>query len=183
MACYLSTLQRTAYVSPRDTPLSIVECGKMSVMSKCRHDNLRGIYGDEINAVNGKRSECLNCHTLFPELPRKNDGNTSDGYHTFNELYDHRMALTVALMKLMPAISWRSRVHHPDDAPMFDGYFVVGMTLPTGEITYHYKNEYWDKFEGIGHRKPQFVPKWDGHTPQDVVDRLNAWSADLLKRS
>lgn len=41
-------------------------------------------------------------------------GGTSDGYHTFDELYEHRMALTLGLMKNCPKISWRSRNHHPD---------------------------------------------------------------------
>lgn len=33
-------------------------------VAKCRHDNIRGIYGDEINTANA-RSECLDCRTLF----------------------------------------------------------------------------------------------------------------------
>ena len=36
---------------------------------KCRHDNLRGIYGDEILARRGKRSECGDCGRLFDTLP------------------------------------------------------------------------------------------------------------------
>ena len=35
--------------------------------ARCRHDRLRTIYGDEINAVNGMRSVCLSCDQLFPE--------------------------------------------------------------------------------------------------------------------
>lgn len=35
----------------------------------CRHDLLRGIYGDEINAAGGKRSKCLHCGALFAALP------------------------------------------------------------------------------------------------------------------
>jgi hypothetical protein len=27
----------------------------------CRHDNVRGIYGDEINHVGGWRNQCLDC--------------------------------------------------------------------------------------------------------------------------
>ena len=36
---------------------------------KCRHDRLRGIYGDEIIHRGYNRSECLDCGKLFPELP------------------------------------------------------------------------------------------------------------------
>ena len=40
---------------------------------KCRHDHLRGIYGDEINWCGGKRSQCLDCGRWFPEPPRNVD--------------------------------------------------------------------------------------------------------------
>jgi hypothetical protein len=72
----------------------------------------------------------------------------SDGFHTFDELYDHRRALTAALCRAMGFSSWRSKQHHPDGDPMFDGYFIVGINLPTGTITYHYKLKYWDDFAG-----------------------------------
>lgn len=35
---------------------------------RCRHDNLRAIYGDEIITANA-RSECMDCRALFPTLP------------------------------------------------------------------------------------------------------------------
>lgn len=98
----------------------------------------------------------------------------SDGFHTFGELYDHRRALTVALAGFMPTRAWRSKKHHPDDNPMFEGgYFIVGMDLPTGQISYHYKLSHWDDFAGV--QELPHAPKYDGHTPQDVVDRLIAW--------
>jgi len=98
----------------------------------------------------------------------------SDGYHTFGELYDHRRALTAVLAVMranqVAGGAWRSKAHHPDDDPMFDGYFIVGIQLPTGTITYHYKLSHWDDFALVpelkhGHR-------WDGHTPADTVTRL-----------
>jgi hypothetical protein len=98
----------------------------------------------------------------------------SDGYHTFGELYDHRRALMVALMSCNREISWRSKQHHPDDQPMFDGYFVVGMDLPIGQISYHYKLSHWDDFSGIS--KYKHAPKYDGHTPQSTVDNLIYWA-------
>lgn len=97
----------------------------------------------------------------------------SDGYHTFGELYDHRRALTAALAKSIGYYSWRSKAHHPDNGPMFEGYFIVGMDLPTGQISYHYKLSHWDDFEGVPERP--HAPKWDGHTPADTVDRLLRW--------
>lgn len=95
----------------------------------------------------------------------------SDGYHTFGELYDHRRALTAVLAgAAADGGSWRSKAHHPDDSPMFEGgYFIVGINLPTGTITYHYKLTHWDDFATV----PELVhaPKWDGATPADTVTR------------
>lgn len=99
-------------------------------------------------------------------------GELSDGHHTFGELYDHRRALTAVLAAAASTgdDAWRSKAHHPDGDPMFDGYFIVGIQLPTGTITYHYKLKYWDDFAAVP--EIQHAPEWDGHTPDDVVSRL-----------
>ena len=99
----------------------------------------------------------------------------SDGYHTFGDLYDHRRALTAALAVVrasqLAGGAWRSKAHHPDDDPMFEGgYFIVGIELPTGTITYHYKLEHWDDFALVP--ELEHAPKWDGATPDQTVDRL-----------
>lgn len=97
----------------------------------------------------------------------------SDGYHTFGELYDHRRALTAVLAAAASTAddSWRSKAHHPDDDPMFEGgYFIVGIRLPTGTITYHYKLKHWDEFAAVP--ELEHAPKWDGAAPADTVTRL-----------
>ena len=92
---------------------------------------------------------------------------------TFDELYDHRRALSRALMPLRPEVSWRSKAHHPDDEAIDVDRFIVGMDLPTGQITYHYPLENWSDFDGVVER--DHAPKWDGHSCEDVVERLLAW--------
>jgi hypothetical protein len=97
----------------------------------------------------------------------------SDGHHTFGELYDHRRALTAVLAASAGSMgdAWRSKAHHPDDDPMFEGgYFIVGIVLPTGTITYHYKLKHWDDFAAVP--ELEHAPKWDGATPDDTVTRL-----------
>lgn len=97
----------------------------------------------------------------------------TDGYHTMEELYQHRRALTAALASALAlgGNSWRSKAHHPDDDPMFDGgYFIVGIELPTGTITYHYKLTYWDDFAAVP--EVEHAPKWDGADPNTTVTRL-----------
>lgn len=99
----------------------------------------------------------------------------TDGHHTMEELYDHRRALTAVLAgyaaQLPEPVSWRSKAHHPDDSPMFEGgYFVVGIELDTGTITYHYKLSHWGDFAAVP--ELEHAPKWDGATPADTVTRL-----------
>lgn len=57
--------------------------------------------------------------TFVPCVPEK----TSDGYHTIEELYEHRHALFMALTCAMPWRSWKSRRHH--DGPSYDGWFIA----------------------------------------------------------
>ena len=100
----------------------------------------------------------------------------SDGYHTIGELYAHRRALTAGLMRLAVTIwggglpVWRSKNHHPEDGPMFEGSFIVGIKLPTGMITYHYNLEDWDDFSEVP--TLPHAEKWDGAGPDETVTRL-----------
>lgn len=102
-------------------------------------------------------------------------GEVSDGFHTFNELYEHRIALFIALAVSHGDIAWRSMKH--EDGTMFEGWFIAGMHLPTGDISYHLPDKDWDKLTGYVETLPK-APTWDGHTPADVVKRLNEWVAD-----
>lgn len=98
-------------------------------------------------------------------------GTVSDSYHTFNELYDHRIALFIALAKSHADISWKAIKH--EDGTSMDGWFIAGMHLPTGDISYHLPDEVWDRLDMV--EALTKAPKWDGHTPADVVKRLNEW--------
>jgi hypothetical protein len=100
---------------------------------------------------------------------------TSDGYHTFKELYEFRLLYNAALFNEWAA-QGKYDVHksqrHNDGELCFgrDDYFVVVATLPTGQVSNHYPMTDWDLFqcEAVEKAKAQ----WDGHTSQDVADRL-----------
>lgn len=102
------------------------------------------------------------------------DENTSDGYHTFKELYEYRMLYNALLFNEWYAQGKHS-VHkswkHSDGELAFGGgWFVVVAQTPAGQITNHYEDKDWDKF------KVQILAKaveWDGHTPQEAAKRLN----------
>ena len=95
-------------------------------------------------------------------------GETSDGYHTFNELYHHRAVLFSVIVKAFPDHAWKSRKHH--DGTMYDGMFIVGIETPDGQATYHYDvDPYWDMFKC---KELEYAPEWDGHTPAQAIDRI-----------
>lgn len=92
------------------------------------------------------------------------NGNTSDGYHTFDELYHHRMILFSIICNTYKKSAWKSKLHY--DGTMYDDYFIVGLFTPEGDFTYHYHIDHWDKFQVM--TLPN-APDWDGHTSEDIT--------------
>lgn len=104
------------------------------------------------------------------------DGNTSDGYHTFNELYHHRAILFSVICNKYPDLAWKSKRH--DDGTMYDNMFIVGIDTPAGPATYHYDiDPYWDLFNV---KEVAYAPKWDGHTPDMAITRISTLSSKLF---
>jgi len=103
----------------------------------------------------------------------KIDENTSDGYHTFKELYAHRSALFITLCRVLDSYDshekiWKSKIH--SDGGSYDGWFILGIGKEKGnQITYHLPLREWDdiKCEVLDN-----APEFDGHTPKDVLHRL-----------
>ena len=94
----------------------------------------------------------------------------SDGYHTFDELYRHRTTLFAIVCLDHRMRSWKSKLH--SDGTMFDDWFIVGMDLPNGQVTYHIPLDQWSLFDLDALDR---APEWDGHTPNDVLTRLRNW--------
>lgn len=112
----------------------------------------------------------------------------SDGYHTFAELYDHRITLFIALARLSDATQramnwqqvgeapynrrvWRSK-NHSDGEPAFGGgWFVLGINKEAGnQVTYHLPLSRWDDTNFA--ETLEQAPEWDEHTSADVLKRL-----------
>lgn len=99
-------------------------------------------------------------------------GQISDGYHTFDELYEYRMLYNAHAARgwheadIVVVKSW----NHADGTPCFGGgWFIVTAQLPTGQVSNHYQAEHWDLFDIPD---VDLAPEWDGHTPQDAATRL-----------
>lgn len=102
-----------------------------------------------------------------------------DGYHTFGELYEHRIVLWIKLCEMLYDIDnykgngqnvWKSKVH--SDGSCDDGWFLLGYNETSGQqITYHLPISKWDACyfaKELGE-----APEFDGHTSADVLKRLS----------
>ena len=117
-----------------------------------------------IDVVIEKQDEVAKCMSIDGNL-----GNFSDNYHTFNELYHHRAILFALVCDSYKEMAWKSKLH--DDGTMYDDMFIVGISTPNGQATYHYDiDPYWDLFSDI--RELPMAPKYDGHTPTEATERL-----------
>lgn len=100
-------------------------------------------------------------------------GETSDGYHTFNELYEFRKVFNAVLFNEWYAqgkYSVHKSERHADGEPCFGGgWFIVMATLPTGQISNHYEMKDWNLFKCEERKR---ADTWDGHEAKDVIDRL-----------
>ena len=104
------------------------------------------------------------------KVARVNDiGKLSDGFHTFNSLYEQRMILFAALVKAYKDKAWKSYRHEDGEYCFGGGWFIVGIDTPEGSYTYHYENKYWDMFDCIDLPRAKH---WDGHTEADAETRL-----------
>ena len=106
--------------------------------------------------------------TIDDELCKS--GEASDGYHTFNELYDFRREYNAALVNSGVWKAHKSHRHHDGELCFGGGWFIVMIDTPFGQISNHYENEYWDEFHC---EEKQVADKWDGHTEKDVLNRLH----------
>lgn len=110
------------------------------------------------------------------------NGNTSDGFHTFNELYEFRLLYNAALFNewaKKPFIKVQKSFKHSDGELCFGGgWFIVLAELPTGQISNHYENKYWDLFWNVP--EVEIANEYDGHTSEDVLDRLKIFIGGRL---
>ena len=109
-------------------------------------------------------------------------GKTSDGYHTFDELYHYRALYNAGFFNELYAAYQehdtpagaiiKSRKHSDGEDCFGGGWFIVMAELPTGQISNHYQDKYWDLFKVLSVEKAW---KWDGHTPAEAAERLEKY--------
>ena len=106
-------------------------------------------------------------------IPENEWENIDDGYHTFKELYEYRKLYNAAFFNLLPKdIVLKSKRHSDGEECFGGGWFVVQAELPTGQISNHYEMKDWDLFKIP---EKEFANEWDGHTPEDVANRIEEY--------
>lgn len=99
-----------------------------------------------------------------------------DGYHTHEELYEYRMLYNALAANAMPDRAVKSWRHSDGEMCFGGGWFVVYLDLPTGQVSNHYKAEFWDMFDVP---EVDLAPEYDGHTPAEAANRLRA---DIIRQ-
>lgn len=101
-------------------------------------------------------------------------GDVSDGYHSFNELYEYRKVYNAALFNEW-ARSGKFHVQkslkHSDGELCFGGgWFIVVAETNHGQISNHYEVKDWDLFGCVS--AVDIPMEYDGHSPKEALDRL-----------
>ena len=98
----------------------------------------------------------------------------SDGYHTFDELYEHRNLLFINLCKMWVDEHGDGNVWWNRNGD-FEDYFCLYFLNNGKQISYHIPCKYLNLMVPRGGEQsgiPYRECDWDGHTSSDVLDRL-----------
>jgi hypothetical protein len=97
----------------------------------------------------------------------------SDGYHTFDELYEHRHALFLCLVnnlfnKANGWITYKSFFHY--DGTGYGGYFLCGVKKDSVHLSYHLPESYWDLCHAPSYHQSPI--EYDSHSSADTIKHL-----------
>lgn len=130
--------------------------------------------------VDKSRKDLIARMEMLNTLSDDDIGNFSDGYHSFNELYDFRLQYNAAMANLLHSTKqftvYKSRKHSDGELCFGGSWFVVYIITPFGQISNHYHMENWDYFD-IPER--ELAEEWDGHSPEDVLYRLKKFNSSF----
>jgi hypothetical protein len=121
----------------------------------------------------------LTVGNVSDENGKSDMSDVSDGFHTFGELYDHRIALFMVVLTLLPENAFRAKRH--SDGTSFEGWFVAGLSTDFGQITYHLPISKWELLNKSDIKTMDKAPEFDGHSSDDVVVRLGKLVRSLSK--
>lgn len=158
-------------------PKNMYEKSFMNSMSISDVDRQNGSpkLGDMIaRNPNNHNDVWLVSEKYFKENFLEDISQVSDGYHTFDELYFHRMFLFSIICNQNKEKFWKTRLH--SDGSMYENYFLVGCITSKGLFSYHFHLKYWSRFHCDIVLK---APVHDGHTSNDIVRLRDLIQVDI----
>lgn len=134
------------------------------------HEMLVNGFGERVKTTSDAMNLANLVNATYAAIISQDMGEVSDGYHTFNELYAHRVRLFSTLMCAFPDLAWWSHQHH--DGSKMEGWILAGIDTPNGPVTYHLPVSEIGMLP-IG-TELERGKEWDGHTAADVLERLKS---------
>lgn len=113
------------------------------------------------------KQHAIKCPKLY------GDGCTCDSYHTFDEFIELYIALCKYIGHHCQSNNgvWRSKCHSDGELAFGGSWFVLGIGKEKKtQIFYHIPIERWN--ETMFAETLDIAPKFDGHTSDDVIERL-----------
>ncbi len=98
------------------------------------------------------------------------DGEISDGYHTFDELYDHRCLLYLTWLVQEQRLGSERRVYFVRNH--YPNWDLLVAYINDEQVSYHIRIYYRDILEKHFKEVDEKEHEFDGYTPEDVADRL-----------
>ena len=144
--------------------------------------NLSTSYAWQLESLIARVSELMRHDFVTAyELGRRSKvtGETSDGYHTFNELYEHRNLLFILSMfqnKCPSTCDCCSGMYWIADH--YDGWdllVVHEQGVPNSQISYHVPSRLRYLYSEVLTQRTADDHTFDGHTSKDVLDRLRSF--------
>ena len=110
------------------------------------------------------------------------DGDISDGYHTFDELYEHRCLLYLTWLVLEYTF-YRSNRDVRWCRDHFPGWDLVGTNIGSYQISYHVPEKYRPILAKFfkEYTCDEMEKVFDGHTAKDVAQRLEDNLFDFVR--
>lgn len=100
----------------------------------------------------------------------------SDGYHTFEELYDHRHALFLFIVQSYPKNFYWVKDH-------YEGWDLISGDLGHGQISYHVPKSWRLYFEQLIPERKIEDHNYDGHTSINVLNRMRFKLDEMVQRT
>ena len=92
--------------------------------------------------------------------------------NTPEQLFNITLELVCLISALCPELSFASEKHYDKDDKMFEDDFIVGFYTSFGQVSFHFKNQYRDRFSHL--QWIERAPKYDGYDHAGLLYRIES---------